>query len=162
MVMQDKIFQLATAVGDALQQRQLSVSTAESCTGGLLAGAITAVAGSSGWFEQGFVTYANQAKQRLLGVTAADLEQHGAVSEAVTKAMAEGARDYGADWAIATSGIAGPDGGTVAKPVGTVWFAWATDKVTVCEKQVFPGDRQAVREQAVAYALQGLLKQLNK
>ena len=160
--MQNKIFQLATAVGDALQQRQLSVSTAESCTGGLIAGAITAVAGSSNWFEQGFVTYANRAKQRLLGVTAADLEQYGAVSETVVKAMAEGARQYGADWAIATSGVAGPDGGTAEKPVGTVWFAWATDTVTLCEKRVFPGDRQAIREQAVAHALQGLLNQLNK
>lgn len=160
--MQDKIFQLAKQVGAALQQRGETVSTAESCTGGLLAGAITEIAGSSAWFEQGFVTYANQAKQQLLGVPAADLEQLGAVSEPVVKAMAQGVVKAGADWGLATSGIAGPDGGSESKPVGTVWFAWAGKTTVQAEQCVFSGDRQQVREQAVAYALQGLLDKIEE
>ncbi len=160
--MQDKIFQLAKRAGAALQQRGETVSTAESCTGGLLAGAITEIAGSSAWFEQGFVTYANQAKQQLLGVSAAELEQQGAVSEAVVKAMAQGVVNAGADWGLSTSGIAGPDGGSSAKPVGTVWFAWASKTTVQAEKCVFSGDRQQVREQAVAHALRGLLGKIEE
>ncbi len=159
--MQDKIFQLAKQVGTALQQRGEIVSTAESCTGGLLAGAITEIAGSSSWFEQGFVTYANQAKQQLLGVPAAALEEQGAVSEPVVKAMAQGVVNAGADWGLSTSGIAGPDGGSESKPVGTVWFAWASKTTVEAEKCVFNGNRQQVREQAVAHALQGFLGKID-
>ncbi|BFM17058.1 nicotinamide-nucleotide amidase [Maricurvus nonylphenolicus] len=160
--MSDRIFQLAKQVGEALKLRQQTVSTAESCTGGLLAGAITEIAGSSAWFEQGFVTYANQAKQQLLGVPGAALENHGAVSEQVVEAMALGAVNAGADWGVATSGIAGPDGGTPTKPVGTVWFGWACEGGSSTEVICFAGDRQQVREQAVIHALQGLLKEIHK
>ncbi len=159
--MQDKIFQLATRVGLALQQQHLTVTTAESCTGGLIAGAITAIAGSSGWFEQGFVTYANQAKVRLLAVALPDIQEYGAVSEVVVTAMAQGALRYGADWSVATSGVAGPDGGTAEKPVGTVWFAWATATKCWSDKQCFSGDRESIRAQAVAHALQGLVDHIN-
>lgn len=159
---QDRIFQLAKQLGEALQMRQQTVSTAESCTGGLIAGAITEIAGSSGWFEQGFVTYANQAKQQLLEVPASDLENHGAVSEPVVRAMATGAVNAGADWGVATSGIAGPDGGTPTKPVGTVWFGWASKTGARTEVVCFTGDRQQVREKAVTHALQGLLEEIGK
>lgn len=160
--MSDRIFQLAKQVGEALKLRRQTVSTAESCTGGLIAGAITEIAGSSAWFEQGFVTYANQAKQQLLGVPAAELDNHGAVSEQVVAAMAVGAVNAGADWGVATSGIAGPDGGTPAKPVGTVWFGWANKGGSRTEVICFAGDRQQVREQAVVHALQGLLQEIEK
>lgn len=144
---------LAQTLGNLLQQRGWTVATAESCTGGLLAGAITAIAGSSAWFEHGFVTYANAAKTRWLGVAPETLACHGAVSAPVITAMATGALAF-ADMAIATSGIAGPDGGSPAKPVGTVWFAWAVSGRCESECRVFSGDRHQVRAAAVAYALQ--------
>ena len=128
----DMVEQLATAVGELLQQRGWSITTAESCTGGLIGAAITEVAGSSGWFEHGFITYSNAAKSTWLGVPAALIEAEGAVSEQVVAAMAEGARfRAGAGIAVAVSGIAGPGGGSAAKPVGTVWIGWACSNAAV-------------------------------
>jgi len=158
--MTEEITQLADDLGAALLALGWRVTTAESCTGGGVAQAITAIAGSSQWFDMGFVTYANRAKQTLLGVSPESLQYQGAVSESVVRQMAEGAlKKAGANLAVAISGIAGPDGGTEGKPVGTVWFAWAVEDQTLAECQQFTGDRAAVREQAVALALRGLLKQ---
>lgn len=132
-----------------------SITTAESCTGGLLAGALTEISGSSQWFKQGWVTYSNEAKERLLKVQAATLEQYGAVSEATVQEMAENARILAlSDYAIAISGIAGPTGGSAEKPVGTVWFACVTERQTITQKQHFQGNRSQVRQQAVNHALQ--------
>jgi len=133
--------------------------TAESCTGGMIAAACTAVAGSSDWFERGFVTYSNEAKTELLGVPAALIQTHGAVSEQVARAMAEGALRYShADLAAAVTGIAGPTGATPDKPVGTVWLAVAQrDADTRAELLQFAGDRAAVRSQSVQRALQSLI-----
>lgn len=141
----------------------LKVTTAESCTGGGVAAAITAVSGSSGWFETGFVTYANQSKQRVLGVAANTLADHGAVSGEVVREMVAGAcRASGADVGVAVSGIAGPGGGTDEKPVGTVWFGYgsATRQQALCCH--FEGDREAVRNQAVAQALECLVTALGQ
>jgi nicotinamide-nucleotide amidase len=151
---------LAARVGARLAGRH--VATAESCTGGWVSKALTDVPGSSGWFETGYVTYGDATKTRLLGVPAALLKAHGAVSEAVVKAMARGALERaGADVAVAVSGIAGPDGGTPGKPVGTVWFAWAERRgrgVRLRTRRLrFRGDREAVRRRAVATALAGVL-----
>ena len=138
------------------QQRRLA--TAESCTGGMIAGALTALAGSSGWFERGWVTYSNRAKQEELGVDPALISAHGAVSEAVAAAMATGARKVaGTDYALSVTGIAGPDGGTPEKPIGTVCFGWSTPTQKQTDTQHFIGDRQQIREQAVAHALSGLI-----
>lgn len=138
------------------QQRRLA--TAESCTGGLIAGALTALAGSSAWFERGWVTYSNRAKQEELGVDPALISAHGAVSEAVAAAMATGARKVaGTDYALSVTGIAGPDGGTPEKPIGTVCFGWSTPTQKQTDTQHFIGDRQQIREQAVAHALSGLI-----
>ncbi|MFO1397177.1 MAG: nicotinamide-nucleotide amidohydrolase family protein [Burkholderiales bacterium] len=157
--MSDVTARLAQAVGDALRERGWTAATAESCTGGLVAGAITGVAGSSAWFERGFVTYSNEAKQEALGVPAATLAAHGAVSEATAQAMAEGALLHSrADVAVAVTGIAGPGGATPSKPVGTVCFAWAArGGATRSETRHFAGDRAAVRAAAVEAALQGLV-----
>ncbi|KIZ38512.1 MULTISPECIES: CinA family protein [Stutzerimonas stutzeri subgroup] len=150
--------ELAAQLGDALQRLGAQVSTAESCTGGGIAEAITRIAGSSAWFEAGYITYSNAQKTRQLGVPAELFEQVGAVSAEVVQAMARGAqRNSGARFAVAVSGIAGPGGGTAEKPVGTVWIAWADDSHVQAQRYLFTGDRQAVREQAVAEALQGLL-----
>lgn len=153
----------ARRVGRALVARDWRVATAESCTAGWVAKVLTDVPGSSGWVEAGYVVYSNAAKLRDLNVPLATLRRHGAVSEATVLAMARGAvRATGAELAIAVSGIAGPDGGTVHKPVGTVWFGIATRQragrpsATV---KVFAGDRDAVRRQAVAFALQLILQQ---
>lgn len=146
--------QLAAEVGRRLQACGQRVTTAESCTGGGLAAAITAIAGSSAWFDLSVVTYSNEAKQRLLGVPAGLLQQYGAVSEQVAAAMAEGAmRLAAADWALSVTGIAGPAGATPGKPVGTVCFGMAHSgsvQTTVC---YFSGDRNAVRQQAACFAL---------
>jgi nicotinamide-nucleotide amidase len=137
------------------------MATAESCTGGLIAGACTDLAGSSAWFERGFVTYSNEAKTELLGVPAPLIEQHGAVSEAVARAMAQGAVAHSrARVAVAVTGIAGPTGGSAAKPVGTVWFGFAVDGQLATEREVFPGDRAAVRAATVRHALDGLVARL--
>ena len=151
-------YQLCCQIGTALEARNASVTTAESCTGGGVARAITAVAGSSNWFGYGFVSYANSAKQNLLGVSAQTIEQHGAVSEAVVEQMAAGAlAASGAEYGIAVSGIAGPSGGTEDKPVGTVWFAWVGPEGMLTKKHLLLGDRDAVREQAIEISLKQLL-----
>lgn len=136
--------------------------TAESCTGGLVAAAITARAGSSAWFERGWVTYANTAKSEELGVDTTLIAVHGAVSEPVAAAMAQGAYTHShSDYAIAVTGIAGPDGGSPQKPVGTVCFGWANQHVCRTETLIFTGDRQSIRSQAVTHALTGLLSLLS-
>lgn len=141
-----------------LIRQQHRLATAESCTGGLIAGALTALAGSSAWFERGWVTYSNRAKQEELGVDPALISAHGAVSEAVAAAMATGARKVaGTDYALSVTGIAGPDGGTPEKPIGTVCFGWSTPTQKQTDTQHFIGDRQQIREQAVAHALTGLI-----
>jgi nicotinamide-nucleotide amidase len=146
-------------LAELLLARGLKLSTAESCTGGWLAKCLTDRPGSSAWFEFGFVTYGNNAKQALLGVRPETLRDHGAVSQQVAEQMAIGARRAsGADLAVAITGIAGPDGGTDAKPVGTVWLAWAgPDGQLGAEKRELPGNRSAVRSQAVAEALDGTI-----
>jgi nicotinamide-nucleotide amidase len=147
----------AFELGQLLTLTNQVIGTAESCTGGLIASAITDVPGSSAWFEEGLVTYANTSKSRLLNVDETVLEQHGAVSECVVKAMVMGVLARGADIAIATSGIAGPDGGTATKPVGTVWFAWGSNERQCSAVHVFSGDRMSVRQKATEYAIQQLI-----
>lgn len=141
-----------------LLQKQWLLASAESCTGGMVAAACTDLAGSSAWFERGFVTYSNAAKTQQLGVDAALITQHGAVSEAVVSAMAQGALLYSkAHVALAITGVAGPAGGTLDKPVGTVWFAWATPLGLHSELRHFEGDRAAVRQASALHSLLGLL-----
>lgn len=145
-------------IAHALRRRGWRLATAESCTGGLVAAMLTAVAGSSDWFERGWVTYSNAAKTEALGVPAALIAAEGAVSTAVAQAMADGARTHsGADLAVSVTGIAGPGGGSATKPVGLVCFGWSTIAATTTETQVFVGDRHAIRMQAVAHALAGVL-----
>ena len=161
MRIDDDIYATAVRLGQTALARKLRLATAESCTGGLIAGAITAVAGSSDWFDRGFVTYSNAAKIEELGVPEALVERFGAVSREVALAMAQGAlRASRADWAVAVTGIAGPTGGTPAKPVGTVCFAWAGPPGSASEGRVLPGDRAEIRRASVAIALQGLLDRL--
>ena len=150
---------LAAALGVALRTRRLRAATAESCTGGLVAGAITAIAGSSEWFERGFVTYSNEAKSEMLGVPRALIDAHGAVSEPVARAMAEGAlARSAADCAVSVTGVAGPGGGTAAKPVGMVCFGFALRGAAPrVETRHFAGDRAAVRTASVEAALEGLI-----
>jgi nicotinamide-nucleotide amidase len=144
----------AAALVALCKARGLRVSTAESCTGGLVAGAITDIAGASAVFTHGFVTYANEAKTQMVGVPEALLAAHGAVSAEVAAAMALGAKNRsGAALAVSTTGIAGPDGGTAQKPVGTVWFGLATPQGVTTYHRIFPGDREAVRHASVDYAL---------
>lgn len=155
---------LATQVGEALKAHGWSLTTAESCTGGGVAQAITEIAGCSAWFERGFVTYANSAKIEMLGVRSTTLETHGAVSEMTVREMAIGALAHSrAQVSLAVSGIAGPGGGSPEKPVGTVWFAWAFPANLVITQQfLLAGSRAEVRQQAVQIALQELLNQLNQ
>ncbi|NIG18692.1 MULTISPECIES: nicotinamide-nucleotide amidase [Pantoea] len=151
--------QLSQRIGEQLKKRKATVTAAESCTGGWIAKVFTDISGSSAWFERGFVTYSNEAKQQMVGVQAATLAQYGAVSEQTVREMAQGACNAaGAEFGIAVSGIAGPDGGSAEKPVGTVWFAIAGpgDRV-LAQRQIFAGDRDAVRRQSVSWALQTLL-----
>lgn len=151
---------LSAQLADLLRKRGWMLATAESCTGGLIAGACTSLAGSSDWFDAGFVTYSNEAKTAMLGVDAALLDAHGAVSEVVARAMAFGAvRHSRAKVSVAVTGIAGPGGGSAAKPVGTVWFGFQVDGVLSSEVVHFAGDRAAVREATVQHAL-GRLVQL--
>ena len=157
------IFALARQLGDVLKQRQLVLATAESCTGGGVAEAITEIAGSSAWFDCGFVTYSNAAKMRLLHVPEHVLAQHGAVSDQTAAAMCTGAiANSLASVAVSTTGIAGPDGAVPGKPVGTVYFGWAIGDQVTTQRMEFIGNRQAVREQSVAHALQTLLSLLQK
>ena len=152
---------LCEQLAQALMARSWMMATAESCTGGMIAARCTDLSGSSNWFERGFVTYSNAAKSELVGVPAALIEQHGAVSEPVARAMAQGARAHAhAKVSVAVTGIAGPTGGSPDKPVGTVWFAWCIGDQVSSDVQVFEGDRQAVREATVQHALQGLLQRI--
>ena len=148
---------LVLQLAELLQHRHWMMATAESCTGGLIAGACTDLSGSSAWFERGFVTYSNAAKAELLGIDAALIEAHGAVSEPVARAMAEGAIARSqAQAAVAVTGVAGPTGGSPDKPVGTVWFGWSVDGRVRTERRRFDGDRATVRAATVHYALQTL------
>lgn len=161
----ESIQKLAQVLVDELTASSKAVATAESCTGGWVAKAVTDIAGASAVFHYGIVSYSNGAKESLLGVRNETLEEHGSVSEAVVEEMADGALSLsGADIAVAVSGIAGPDGGTDVKPVGTVWFAWATrdgSKHRIeTSLQHFDGDRELIRELTVAHALQGVLDRL--
>lgn len=157
--MTNDILDLAARVGQALQAKGLLLATAESCTGGGISQAVTEIAGSTGWFDCGFVAYSNPSKTELLDVSAALIAQMGAVSEEVAAAMAIGAlANSNAHVALSTTGIAGPTGAVPGKPVGTVCFGWARGEHTYTERLVFQGDRQAVREQTVVHALQGLLR----
>lgn len=150
---------IAKDVASYLSQRGAMLATAESCTGGWVAQTLTSLAGSSAWFDAGFVTYSNSSKQRMLGVKESTLEQEGAVSEAVVLEMAGGAcAKSDATYAIAISGVAGPGGGSAEKPVGTVWIGWSSPQGSWAKKFNFEGDRKSVRKQAVVAALQGLLK----
>ena len=151
----------AERVGEALLTRGWTVTTAESCTGGWIAKVLTDVAGSSQWFARGFVTYSNDAKSDMLGVSDETLARHGAVSEQVVLAMAAGAaRAARAECAVAVSGIAGPGGAVPGKPVGSVWIAWQSPAGAQTQLFEFAGDREAVRRQSVVAALQGLLAEL--
>lgn len=145
-------------LAESLERQQRSIATAESCTGGWVAKVLTDRAGSSAYVVAGLVTYSNNAKRELLGVTEASLNEHGAVSEPVVREMVAGAlAATGAGVAVAISGVAGPGGGSEDKPVGTVWFAWGSSPAdTVAVVETFPGDRDQVRRQAVLYALQGV------
>ncbi|OLU12322.1 damage-inducible protein CinA [Pseudomonas sp. PA1(2017)] len=155
------ITELAARLGQALLAKDAQVTTAESCTGGGIAEAITRVAGSSAWFEAGFVTYSNTQKTRQLGVPEAHFGAVGAVSREVVEAMVRGAQaQSGARYATAVSGVAGPGGGSLEKPVGTVWIAWGDGDTLFSRRFQFPGGRDAVRLQTVEAALQGLLRLL--
>lgn len=152
---------LAEQLGKKLMGQHLKLVTAESCTGGWVAEAVTAIPGSSEWFERGFVTYSNIAKQEMLGINKATLAQFGAVSEQVAREMVQGAlaRSY-ADIALSVTGIAGPEGGTSEKPVGTVWFGFAQKEAkAIVRLKHFTGDREAIRRRAVEYALNELLSE---
>jgi nicotinamide-nucleotide amidase len=154
----DGLTELAAQLGQKMLARQAQVCTAESCTGGGIAEAITRVAGSSAWFEAGFVTYSNRQKTRQLGVAESLFTEVGAVSREVVEAMVKGSCQHsGAYFGVAVSGIAGPDGGTAEKPVGSVWLAWAAGDQLFSVRRQFSGDRAAVRRQTVELALRGLI-----
>jgi nicotinamide-nucleotide amidase len=161
MRIDDELYRLAIALGRAALERKVRIATAESCTGGLVAGAITAVAGSSDWFDCGFITYSNDAKIGQLAVPPGTIEQFGAVSEETALAMAEGALGASrAQWAVAVTGIAGPAGGTLDKPVGTVCFAWLGPGVAKASRIRLSGDRAGIRRESVRIALEGILDRL--
>ena len=154
----DPITVLSARLGEHMRRFNAKVTTAESCTGGGIAEAITRIPGSSAWFEAGYVTYSNAQKTRQLQVPEALFGQVGAVSQEVVEAMVRGAQAAsGARFAVAVSGVAGPDGGSPAKPVGTVWLAWGDGERLLSERRHFDGDREAVRRQTVIAALEGLL-----
>lgn len=160
---QDGLESLAASIGACLKQRKSVLAVAESCTGGWIAQVVTSVAGSSEWFDRGWVSYSNAAKQEMLGVRAATIEQFGAVSEETAREMAAGALvRSGAQVALAVTGIAGPGGGSPHKPVGTVCFAWSlTDGTCAARTRHFAGERRQVRRQSVRYALEQLLQMLH-
>jgi nicotinamide-nucleotide amidase len=150
---------LVERLAELLEHKGWMMATAESCSGGLIAGACTDLPGSSNWFERGFVTYSNEAKTELLGVDAALIAAHGAVSEPVARAMAAGAVAHSlAQVSVAVTGVAGPTGGSPDKPVGTVWFGWSVDGQVRTEHRRFDGDRAAVRAATVHHALQTLVQ----
>jgi nicotinamide-nucleotide amidase len=160
----DDLYEYVYQLGRRLRDKGYMLCTAESCTGGWLGKALTDVKGSSHWYERGFITYTNQAKHDMLGVSEETLSEHGAVSENTVLEMARGALEHSrADISVAITGIAGPGGATTVKPLGTVWFAWAADTQSGfihSEKHRFDGDREAVRRQAVAMALKGVMDHL--
>jgi nicotinamide-nucleotide amidase len=157
------VHQLSVRVSNKLREMRLCLVTAESCTGGMIATAITDISGSSGWFDRGFVTYSNHAKTEMIGVPADLIDKHGAVSEQVARAMAEGAlRNSRAQVSLAVTGVAGPGGGTETKPVGMVCFAWSNRIETSAHTHVFKGDREQIRVQAAAHALRGLLEHIDQ
>jgi nicotinamide-nucleotide amidase len=150
-------------LAERLSEKDWQMATAESCTGGWIAKCCTDLAGSSAWFDRGFVTYSNAAKVEMLNVDVSTLQQHGAVSAQTVQKMAEGARARsGVQAVVAVTGVAGPSGGSEEKPVGTVWFGWALEgQETSVVRMVFDGDREAVRKQTVLYALQELLQRIS-
>ena len=154
--------ELAKRLGARLKRGNETLATAESCTGGWAAQVVTSVAGSSAWFERGFVTYSNAAKQELLGVRTETLRAHGAVSEETAREMARGALERSrATVAVSITGVAGPAGGTPEKPVGTVCFAWARGGAVRSETRQFGGDRESIRRQSVILALEGVMRALD-
>jgi len=159
----DTLTTLATLVGAKLKAQGVMFAAAESCTGGWVAQTVTAIAGSSGWFDRGFVTYSDAAKQEMLGVSARTLAAHGAVSEETAREMATGALAHSrAQVAVAITGVAGPGGGSLEKPVGMVCFAWAVkDRAPGAQTRQFKGNRESVRRQSVIFALQGTLELLD-
>jgi nicotinamide-nucleotide amidase len=163
VLMSESLINLSQQLGQQLQQKKWRVATAESCTGGGVAAAITLTPGSSAWFDCGIVSYSDQIKSKILGVSPSTLQRYGAVSEAVVCEMVQGVLALsGADIAVGISGIAGPSGGTAEKPVGTVWFACGrkgADPKTIIKQ--FNGDRHQIQRQAVIFALEGLIKVLN-
>lgn len=161
--MPNDLYILAAELGAALKARGYILALAESCTGGMVAQAITSISGSSAWFDRGFITYSNQAKTDMLGVSSETLEAYGAVSEQIALEMANGAlKNSLAQITGSITGIAGPDGGTPKKPVGTVCFAWAkTNKQTLTITKYFYGNRQEIREQAAIELMTGLVNSLN-
>jgi len=154
---------LVQQLNDCCELQKCTISTAESCTGGLVASYITELSGVSSWFLGGVVSYANQCKQNILQVREQDLIKFGAVSEPVALQMALGANSItGSDYSVSLTGVAGPDGGSIEKPVGTVWIAWANENEALAQRFLFKGDRKSVREQAVEQALLGLIKKIKK
>ncbi|BCE00143.1 CinA family protein [Marinicellulosiphila megalodicopiae] len=161
--MKATVYALVDELHQICELKNITISTAESCTGGLVSSNITEKSGVSSWFLGGVVSYANQCKQNILKVSAENLDTFGAVSEPVALQMAQGAnRVTGSDFSVALTGIAGPEGGSIDKPVGTVWIAWAKHNQAKAECFLFEGDRNAVREQAVMQALKGLIKIIKK
>lgn len=151
--------QLAARLGQHLLEASAQVSTAESCTGGGIAQAITRIPGSSAWFEAGYVTYSNRQKTQQLGVAHELFERFGAVSREVVEAMARGAQERSSSrYSVAVSGVAGPDGGSIEKPVGTVWICWGASEQLTAQRFLFAGDRDAVRRQTIEAALEGLIQ----
>ncbi len=159
-----ELTELSKTLGKLLFEKNLVLTTAESCTGGGIASAITDIAGSSSWFDRAFITYSNEAKKEMLGVDSETLDRNGAVSEEVVKQMASGAVKHShAHIAISVSGIAGPGGGSEEKPVGTVWFGWQLeDGRSIQKMKVFPGNRAEVREQACRYAITSLIEMIER
>lgn len=151
---------LVEQIAEALTKSNKTLTVAESCTGGWIAKAITDLSGSSVWFDRGFVTYSNDAKQEMLGVSGSTLDSFGAVSQETVNEMAQGALEKShADYSLSVSGIAGPSGGSKDKPVGLVWFSWSSKAGHIeSEQQIFSGDRNSIREQAVLHALNSLIK----
>jgi nicotinamide-nucleotide amidase len=160
--MREKILQKVTELSQALLKAKVMVATAESCTGGMVAEALTAIAGSSAWFERAFIAYSYESKYEMLGVHPLTIQEHGSVSKQCVEEMAIGAlQNAHAQLTVAISGIAGPDGASAGKPVGTVWIAWAGQHMSVVSQRFqFDGDRDSVREQATLAALEGMLDRL--
>ena len=158
----DSLTTLAALVGERLRAKRALLVTAESCTGGWVSQALTEIAGSSEWFERGFVVYSNAAKEEMLGVSSDTLLRHGAVSEQTARELARGALERSRGTiALSVTGVAGPGGGSAEKPVGLVWFAWATKNEVRSESKRFGGDRESVRRQSVVRALEGVLEVLD-